>query len=311
MAKPFDIKKFNCLLQEFNQTIYAIKITGRVIKLSNGHELIDRNEIARCKKRIMHGHTVWKENFDNLYHADPIVRQEYEMMCRSMTSSQGGINCQKQHGEKIKQNLNAGKPWNKGKKGVQEPWNKGLTKESSKSLAQLSESRKGQGNPMYGTTMSDSNRQARSKLMKQRILDGKFTPNSNNRNTHWDSYYIEEKFRSSWEAMYRHHDPDANHEELRIPYIFNGKEYIYIVDFINHTKKLLIEVKPESQCNDPKFRAKKKFAEQWCNDNGYRYIVASEDFFINIGKPSDMSGFDESTKIKIEKFYETYKKNND
>lgn len=39
--------------------------------------------------------------------------------------------------------------WNKGKKGVQVAWNKGLTKETSGTMKLISEQRMGEGNPMY------------------------------------------------------------------------------------------------------------------------------------------------------------------
>ena len=53
-------------------------------------------------------------------------------------------------------------PWNKGKKGLQTAWNKGLTKETSESLKRLSEQRKGEGNPMY-------------KKARKKIEDGQLT----------------------------------------------------------------------------------------------------------------------------------------
>lgn len=53
MSKKFDIEKFNDILKEHNQELYAEKITGKEIILSNGLTLNSEQEIRLCKKRVM------------------------------------------------------------------------------------------------------------------------------------------------------------------------------------------------------------------------------------------------------------------
>jgi len=253
----------------------------------------------------MKGHSVWAENFDDLYHTNIVIRERMEAFCRSETSRKGGINVQKQHGDTIKLNLNTGEPWNLGKVGVQEAWNKGLTKDDNQSMKLLSDNRKGAGNPMFGKTHSDENKTHLSNLMKAKILSGEFTPNSNNRNTHWDSEYNNKKYRSSWEALYQYHNPLDEYETLRIPYIFNDKEYIYIVDFVNYTAKTATEVKPRELCNDRKTIAKITALNEWCINKGFNFILADKDYLLSLQKPSNMLLFNNTTQEKIKKLYET------
>lgn len=90
---------------------------------------------------------------------------------------------------------------------------------------------------MFGVKLSDADRLKKSVIMKQLILNGKFTPNSNNRNTHWKSTYKGQAFRSSWEALYACLNETAEYETLRISYTLDDREFVYIVDFIDHDKK--------------------------------------------------------------------------
>jgi len=146
-----------------------------------------------------------------------------------------------------------------------------------------------------------------SEIMRNRILNNEFTPNSNNRNTHWDSYYNNRKYRSSWEALYHYHDPDANYESLRVPYTFNNKRHIYIVDFVNHKSKKAIEVKPKELTNDERTQCKIKALKEWCDNNGYTFILVDKEYLLRNPEPNDYSLFDEKTSNKIRKFYEQTK----
>lgn len=301
------LEKFNNILVEYNQKLRAVSITGKEVKLSNGVCLTSEKDVRLCKRRVSKGHTVWKENFDKLYHKDVNVRKEYEKRCRSKTSAQGGVNCQKKHGVTIaKHNLTcrtAG--FKKGNKS----WNAGLTKHTNKSIAKLSENRKGAGNPMYGKSHTEEYKKQQSIRVKQSILNGKFTPNSNNRNTHWDSYYNGKKYRSSWEALYQHFDPGAEYETLRIPYIFENKEFIYIVDFVNHKTKQAIEVKPKELIKDKKTQCKLQALKEWCKSNNYNFILADKNYFISQTIPKCFDNFDKKTQEKIQALYEVNKTN--
>lgn len=90
-----------------------------------------------------------------------------------------------------------------------------------------------------------------SKILKEKILNGKFTPNITNSWTHWDSIiklgnkiY---KFRSSWEASFFVSNTHCKYESIRIPYIDkNGKSKTYIGDFYDEKNNTLYEIKPRS-----------------------------------------------------------------
>ena len=104
MAKQFDIERFNSILKTYNQQLQAEKITGKEVVLSNGLVLDSVKDVRLCKRRVMSGDRVWKENFDKIYSIDKNQRISAEKECRSLTSIKGGVNCQKEHKEKIKSN---------------------------------------------------------------------------------------------------------------------------------------------------------------------------------------------------------------
>lgn len=303
MSKSFDIKKFNSTLKEYNQVIYATSITGSEIILSNGLRLTSEADIRRCKRRVMTGASVWKEHFDRLYSTDKEIRQIAETECKSLTSKNGGKVCQKKHGEKLRLNLNSGVPWNKGLKGNY-PYSHACGEATKK---KISNANAGKKNGMYGTKMSAEEKVRRSVLLQDLILCGKFTPNSNNRNTHWDAFYKGKKYRSSWEALYQYFDVDAEYETVRITYLHNNNPCIYIVDFVNHKTKTLIEVKPKELLHNQKTQAKIDAAKQWCKDRQYEFIIVDKDYFLNLEVPVDLKDFDSNTQQKIRKMYETSK----
>lgn len=303
MAKQFDIESFNKILKEYSQQLQAEKITGKEIILSNGLTLNSEKDVRLCKRRVMSGDRVWKENFDTLYSIDKNQRLFAEKECKSNTSIKGGINCQKKYKEKIKKNLNypGGEPWNKGMKGNY-PYSYPCSEDSKK---RISDANRGEKNGMFGKKHSYEEKRRRSELMRELILSGKFTPNSNNRNTHWDSMYKNQKYRSSWEALYQYFDPDAEYETVRIPYEFDNKDYIYIIDFVNHQTKKVIEVKPQELVNDKKTQAKISAAKEWCENNGYSFVIANKAYFVSRLMPEDLSEFDIKTQNKIRNLYET------
>ena len=301
MTKQVDIERFNNILKEHNQHLQAEKITGKEVVLSNGLVLTSEREVRLCKKRVFNGDKVWKENFDRLYSVDEEQRKPIEKECKSLISVKGGINCQKKHKEKIKMNLNKGTPWNKGMKGNY-PYSYPCSESTKKKIG---DANRGEKNGMFGKKHSMAYKQEQSQRMRNLILTGKFTTNSNNRNTHWDSFYQSKKYRSSWEALYQYFDKEAEYEKLRIPYIFENKDYVYIIDFVNHKTKTLVEVKPHELLGDTKTQAKISAAKEWCSDNGYNFIIADEAYFIAKSIPKDLTEFDTKTQNKIRKLYET------
>ena len=99
MAKTFDIKKFNRILNNYNQKIYALNVTGKVLILSNGLILTNVKDIRLCKRRVIDGDPIWKKNFDSLYDLDSNIRLNAEKIVKGKISRKGGINCQKKHGK--------------------------------------------------------------------------------------------------------------------------------------------------------------------------------------------------------------------
>jgi hypothetical protein len=294
------IEKINGILEKYNQLVRVVFWSSTEIKLSNG-TVYTNGDRKKFILRITNKKTdLWVKNIDKLL--DGSIS---ESEIKSLLASVGGKSCQKLHGEKIKKNLNTGVPWIKGKTGVFVPWNKGLSKHSDERIKSMSRDRIGAGNPFFGRKHTDTVKEDQSNLMKNKILKGEFTPNSNNRNTHWDAFFDNKKYRSSWEALYQYLNPDAEYEKLRIPYYDEGKEKIYIVDFIDYRNKLVVEVKPKELCSGRKFESKMRSLNLWAEKNNFRLLIVSKDWFLSNKAQIDYNRFDEKTQLKLKKLYET------
>lgn len=305
------LDKLNGVLQKYNTSVTILEITGKFANLSNGVTITDVAELRKLKRRIAYESHEYLLRFDLIYSTDVGASSLALSEAKSATSRIGGKRVQELHGEKIaKENLNKGEPWNKGLKGKYpySSWAKGLTKETSESVKRISESKTGAKNPMYGKRHSDEYKKAHSMRMKEKILNGEFTPNTNNRNTHWDSFYNGTKYRSSWEALYQSIDESAEYESLRIPYVINGKDKVYIVDFVNRKSKVVTEVKPTEHQSGKVFLAKMAALELWANENGYTINMFDQAAISKIAGP-DYNKFDTNTSRKIKNIYETCKKN--
>lgn len=292
------IELLNSRLELYNQTIRVVNFTKQELTLSNTKILVG-SEFTRFKKRVMNKKTdLWLKNIDNLFSGNITEKQ-----IKSKLSSLGGKAVQKKHGADIKQNLNTGTPWNKGLTGL------AGHSQCDEAKRKISIKNSGSRNGMFGVKMSAEDKEKKSVYMKQLILSGKFTPNSNNRNTHWNATYNEKKYRSSWEALYHYINPLAEYETFRIEYILNTLTKVYIVDFIDKTNKQVIEVKPRELCTGDTFNSKINALSSWANDNGYDLLVADKEWFqaqqINI----DYNRFDENTARKIKALYEVSKTN--
>jgi hypothetical protein len=128
----------------------------------------------------------------------------------------------------------------------------------------------------------ESRKLKQSELLKSKILDGSFVPNTTNS---WCKTRIEfegNPFRSTWEYMFYIYAKETysliEFETIRIPYfsIKHNKNRIYIVDFCLD-EKILVEVKPkELQIeNVDKFDALYDYAIE----NDYEVLICDEDFF--------------------------------
>jgi len=116
--------------------------------------------------------------------------------------------------------------------------------------------------------------------IRNKILDGTFTPNTLNRLTRKrlksDITGIN-SYRSSWEVKFHESNPTLEYEKTRLSYTFEGKEYTYIVDFTDLELKKLYEIKPKELLHLPKNVAKIEAAKEWCSREGYEYIIITQD----------------------------------
>lgn len=302
-----NIENLNNKLIEYNQLSRISFYSANPRKVILNNTEYNDNSALRIIRRI-NGDECWIKNFDKIYLTfDPNI----ERKIKSLISSKGGKACQALHGTMIKENLNTGVPWNKNMKGnyPYSSWCKNLTKETDARLGALSKNRIGEGNPMFGVTLSEENKNAKSETMKQKILDGSFTPNTNNRNTHWNSFYKEKKFRSSWEAIYYSLNVDDLYEALRLKYTYKGKEHVYIVDFINHNTRIATEIKPKELLERGKNKEKLSALNKWCCNNNYTMNVVTQDEIEYMSSLVEIDDFDSNTQKKIGTLNEAHTKN--
>lgn len=296
------IDKLNKQLSEYtNITILSLSTEEAV--LSNGKTLNNITDVRKMKRRIANNSVEFLSRFDKIYSKNADDSANAEKEARQATAKLGGIAVQKKHGKQIKQNLNIGDPWNKGLSGnyPYEPWSKGKTKHTNKTLAKLSKDRTGSGNPMYGKTVAQETRELISKIMKNKILAGEFTPNSNNKNTHWESTYNNKQYRSSWEAICQYGYPNAEYESLRIEYVHGEKIKIYIVDFVDHVQKLVIEVKPIEFQTGIVYNTKIAALSAWCEKHNYSLLVFDQTHIKNIKILTEhLQLFDDNTLRKLQ-----------
>jgi very-short-patch-repair endonuclease len=147
-----------------------------------------------------------------------------------------------------------------------------------------------------------------SKIMKDKILRGEFTPKITNTFTHWTAE-IEignniRKFRSSWEAVLWYSNQHWEYETIRIPYIDkNNESKTYIVDFYDPKNQVLIEVKPKSNIKDNQYKI--DAAKKYCLENNIEFLIISEDTIQNY---INETIFDGRNKLQLNKCYATRKR---
>lgn len=132
----------------------------------------------------------------------------------------------------------------------------------------------------------DKNIEKQSSTMKNKILNGEFTPNITNS---WANSKIKIKldgkaFRSSWEAYFYIFMLDKQfieYEKLRLLYYDTevNKMRTYITDFIDEENKILYEIKPFCDTISINTINKEKAALKWCKENNYEYIFITEEWF--------------------------------
>ena len=134
----------------------------------------------------------------------------------------------------------------------------------------------------FKSYMTQERKEKQSNSIKNTIRKGLFTPNVFNSNTRKNielkNDLVSIKFRSSWELLFYVMNDCYEYEKLRITYVYDKKERIYLVDFINHRDKIAIEIKPKNKKNDTKNKLKNDSLIKWCEINNYEmHIITEED----------------------------------
>ena len=297
LTKQQMINKLNARLIEHHQLTRITNYSSSIIELSSGLTLSGPEKNKFCKRLMNLKTTLWAENIDNILNGVMTVIE-----IRSKLSSIGGRAVQVKHRESIRQNLNTGQPWNLGTRG-KNIGTMGSRPQVVKDKISLKNS--GPNNGMFGVKMSDEDKLMRSNLMRDKILNGNFTPNSNNKNTHWNATLDNKKYRSSWESLYQYINTTAEYEKLRVEYAIGDKKFAYIVDFIDHTNKLAVEVKPKELCVGEKFNAKMTALTSWAKSNNYSVLVVTKEWLQQQTVDIDYTRFDQTTASKIKALYET------
>lgn len=156
---------------------------------------------------------------------------------------------------------------------------------------------KGRHSPLKGRpgrNWNEDQKLAKSTSMKELILSGVFTPQNNSKkkpvkvSTSKGGVVL---CHSSWEVVYSLYlEGDKNvlsfkKDKIRIPYSKEGKESIYIVDFlVEYTsgQTLLVEIKPKSLLLEQENILKFEAARLWCKENCFEFMIISEPEIIKI-----------------------------
>lgn len=142
--------------------------------------------------------------------------------------------------------------------------------------------------------------------MKQHIKEGRFIPNITNS---WpksrcciefirNNELIKMKTRSTWDAYFQLFNPNILYEKLIIPYKLKRIEYNYIVDFIDLENKIIYEIKPISNINSLKNKAKIRYARKWAKNNNYKFVIIKDSWFKKNYNEKLINGQPSEEKIK-------------
>lgn len=292
-----NINQANDRLKSANQEIRVLKHPAKgkgPIELSNGRTIDAENEKRRFIGELRN--PKYLSRMDVLYSTNYAEGEELRKQFKYDSCSAAGKRAWELKGDQIKQAFKERTPWNKGTKGLIVSSCKGVNKHNSERMMRVSESRKGEGNPCYGRRMTQAEKDEISLRMRKKILDGSFTPNTNNRRTK-PIYYKGIKFRSTWEILFYYHNPHIQFESVRIPYVFEGKERVYIPDFLDNENKRLVEIKPKELAFSEKEIAKHTAAREWCQNKRYSFEVITQYDLVNLKIPA--GEFDESIEHKL------------
>lgn len=271
------INEVNNTIKLHDQFINIKSYNKSSIEFDNGL-VIDGDVVKFYRKLYVKSDNIeyFKFHDEILNHPEPFSKMhEVSNNEKKRLQILGGTNMVKNN-PKFCKNAIGRVPWNKDTTGVMQAWNKGLTKETSDSVRKISDSKIGKKNPMFGKTHSQEVKDNQSRLIKDKILNGEFTPCIKNSRTHWTAEYNGMKYRSTWEMNFHKIYPELEYETIRIQYNYDNKQYVYIVDFVDEANKVLYEIKPLSLVEVPKNIAKHDAAIEWCKLNNYTYKIITE-----------------------------------
>jgi hypothetical protein len=153
-----------------------------------------------------------------------------------------------------------------------------------------------------------------SRVMKDKILNGTFTPVINNARTHWDAKIILSdgtfrKFRSSWEAVFWASNVNLEYEKFRIPwYDLDGVLHTYISDFYDPVNRIIYEIKPE--CHYILQERKMSQAIDFCIKNNIQFIWVNEMNILNyINQEFEIYHYNDNNKQQLNKVINASRKN--
>jgi hypothetical protein len=297
-----EINFINEVLEKFNQNLRLVKIVTKNTRhithyFNNDFEIRYASDRRMFENYINNADDMMNFNsrfFDIRYSNDEIAvenikKEYYWYYTRKGLNSPGHYKFPKGY-----------VPVNKGIKGGV-GWSRGLNKTNDSRFAKMSEDRKGDKNPMFGTTYSEEDRTKKSIHMKNIIEAGTFTPKTENRLSRWKAEYDGKVFRSSWEACFYFLNNHCEYEKVRIRYYDTNKnkERIYIVDFVDEINKILYEVRPKNLQHN--MTDKLIAADKYMNSHGYTFKFIDEDYIRSVKSLIESSDLSEDIKKKIRK----------
>lgn len=307
--RKYTVTILNKILEENLQAVRIIEMETRMLKLTNGVVITEQQDIKKFRVRVLSKISV--KYIDGIYSTDGKQRQQalsdMNVELKGIKTASGFTTWERYGNLAMVDWVKTNGSPRKGKKSNVIPWQKGKTKLTDERLAKLSESKMGEKNHRFAKKWSDEYKQQSSIRMKNKILNNEFTPNSNNRQTHFDCLFNGKKYRSSWEAVYHSLNNIDEYEQLRIPYFYDGKNRVYIVDFVNHLLKRVVEVKPSNLLQScDKTRIKLEYLEEWCHNNEYKLELFTEVDIFNNRDKIQFEAFDVNTALKIKKVIYSY-----
>lgn len=120
-----------------------------------------------------------------------------------------------------------------------------------------------------------------SKILREKIKKGEFTPYVTNTWTHWTVHVNDTRYRSTWEACFHVSFPFLEYESIRIPYYDNkrNKHRTYIADFYNPRTNTIIELKPKSRWGVE--IDKMNSIIRYCKTNNINFLWINEETLID------------------------------